>query len=95
MRQAGPGEKLASVLPFGLLEVDVARRIVRLGAQESLRLTPREWDLPATLARARERRLVTQRHLMTRICSAAHVRDTQYLRAYIVKLRQKQGMMPG
>ncbi len=60
-------------------------------AQEPPRLTPRERDLLAALARAGDAGVVTQRHLLTRIRGVAQVEDTQYLPAYIAQLRQKLG----
>lgn len=90
-RMAPAGAKPATVLRFGPLEVDLARRIARLDGQEALRLTPREWELLAALARAGDGRVVTQRHLLATVWGAAHLEDTQYLRVYIAQLRQKLG----
>ena len=75
----------------GPLEIDLAGRFVRLdGETEPLRLTPREWDLLAALARGRGR-VVTQRQLLTSIWGPAHADDAQYLRVYVGQLRQKLG----
>jgi two-component system KDP operon response regulator KdpE len=82
----------ASVIRAGPLEVDFAHRLARLeGDAEPLRLTPREWDLLAALARAGPGRVMTQRQLLTSIWGPAHVEDAQYLRVYIGHLRQKLG----
>ena len=83
---AGP-EELA-ILRVGPLEVDTVRRVARVGDGEPLRLTPREWDLLAALARA-PGRVLTHRHLLTAVWGAAHAGDAQYLRVYVGHLRQK------
>ncbi len=88
-RVAPAGTKPETLLRFGPLEVDLARRTARLDGQEALRLTPREWELLAALARAGDGRVVTQRHLLATVWGAAHLEDTQYLRVYIAQLRQK------
>lgn len=75
----------------GPLEIDLARRLVRVGGGEPVRLTPREWDLLAALARAGAGRVVTHRHLLAAVWGQAHVNDTQYLRVYIGQLREKLG----
>ena len=92
LRRVAPAEtKPETVLRFGPLEVDLVRRTARLDDQETLRLTPREWELLATLARAGDGRVVTQRHLLATVWGTAHLEDTQYLRVYIAQLRQKLG----
>ncbi|MBB3896734.1 response regulator [Roseococcus suduntuyensis] len=90
-RVAPAGVKPETLLRFGPLEVDLARRTARLDEQETLRLTPREWELLAALARAGDGRVVTQRHLLATVWGAAHLKDTQYLRVYVAQLRQKLG----
>jgi len=87
---ASPG-----VLHFGPLEVDLARRIARLEGGEALKLTPREWDLLAALARAGDGRVITQRQLLKAVWGPAHVEDAQYLRVYVGHLRQKLGAAAG
>jgi two-component system KDP operon response regulator KdpE len=92
LRRVTPAEaKAGTLLRFGPLAVDLARRTARLDGQAALRLTPREWALLAALARAGDGRVVTQRHLLATVWGAAHVEDTQYLRVYIAQLRQKLG----
>jgi two-component system KDP operon response regulator KdpE len=86
-REAAP----EPVVRVGPLEVDLARRLARVGGGEPLRLTPREWDLLAALARAGPGRVVTQRQLLTAVWGPAHAEDTQYLRVYVGHLRQKLG----
>ena len=84
-------EDQAARLRIGPLEIDFAGRLARLdGGAEPLRLTPREWDLLAALARSRGR-VVTQRQLLSTVWGPAHADDTQYLRVYVGHLRQKLG----
>ncbi|MBY0335577.1 MAG: response regulator [Acetobacteraceae bacterium] len=79
----------APVVRTGLLEVDLERRLARVGGAE-LSLTPREWDLLAALARDLGK-VVTQRRLLTEVWGPAHAEDTQYLRVYVGQLRAKLG----
>lgn len=79
------------MLCAGPLEVDLARRITRVGGGGPLNLKPHEWDLLATPARAGASRVVTQRQLLTAVWGPAHADDAQCLRTYISHLRQKLG----
>ena len=90
----GTGEEPPSILRVGTLEVDTARRIARVGEGEPLRLTPREWDLLVTLARA-PGRVLTHRYILTTVWGPAHAQDAQYLRVYVGHLRQKLGGAAG
>lgn len=90
LRRAGAAPA-ATVLRCDGLEIDLARRAARIEGGEPLRLTPREWDLLAALARAGEGRVVTQRQLLTAVWGPAHAEDAQYLRVYVGQLRQKLG----
>lgn len=76
----------------GELRIDLARHEVSL-AGESIRLSRKEFDLLALLAR-HGGRLVTQRQLLREIWGPAHEEDTQYLRVFIGRLRQKLGDDP-
>ena len=87
---AGP-DAPEPVVRVGPLEVDLARRLARVDGGEPLKLTPREWDLLAALARAGAGRVVTQRQLLTAVWGPAHAEDAQYLRVYVGHLRQKLG----
>jgi two-component system KDP operon response regulator KdpE len=90
-RHGPPGETGAAIVKAGPLEVDLARRIARLDGQEPLKLTPREWDLLAALARAGSGRVITQRQLLRAVWGPAHQEDAQYLRVYVSQLRHKLG----
>lgn len=75
------------VVHAGALEIDlVRRRVTRAGAD--MHLTVREFDLLAHLAR-HAGMVVTHRQILTAVWGPAHEHDTQYLRVYIMQLRQK------
>lgn len=69
------------------LTIDVPKRRVSRG-EEDIRLTPKEFDLLAFLAR-HAGRVVTHRHVLVAVWGPAHEADTQYLRVYVGQLRQK------
>lgn len=60
---------------------------------ETLRLTPKEFDLLAALA-ANAGRVMTHRKLLDLVWGPAHVDDVPYLRVFIGQLRQKLELDP-
>lgn len=76
----------------GLL-IDMVKRIVTRSG-ETLRLTPKEYDLLVMLAR-HAGRVVTHKTLLTSIWGAAHGEDLHYLRVFIGQLRGKIERDPG
>jgi two-component system KDP operon response regulator KdpE len=74
------------------LRIDLARHEVAL-ASEQVRLTRKEFDLLALLAR-NAGRIVTHRQLLADIWGPAHEHDLQYLRVFIGRLRAKLGDDP-
>ncbi len=74
------------------LRVDLARHEVAL-AGEPVRLTRKEFDLLALLAR-NAGRIVTHRQLLADVWGPAHEHDLQYLRVFIGRLRAKLGDDP-
>ncbi len=86
LRRIAPGPEEAQVQLDGL-EVDLARRIVRVEGQE-VHLTPTEFDLLRQLVRNRGR-LMTHRELLTAVWGPGYGEDTQVLRAHIANLRRK------
>lgn len=92
-RRALMAEVPEPVMRAGPLEVDLERRLARVGGVE-LPLTPREWDLLAALARDLGK-VVTQRRLLTEIWGPAHAGDQQYLRVYVGQIRAKLGAAAG
>jgi two-component system, OmpR family, KDP operon response regulator KdpE len=87
IRHAIQGEGGLAVFTAGPLTVDIPRHLVSL-AGEPVRLTPREFDLLALLAR-NAGKVVTHRQLLTAVWGPAHEQDTQYLRVYVGQLREK------
>ncbi len=76
----------------GDLRIDLARHEVTL-AGEAVRLTRKEFDLLALLAR-HAGRIVTHRQLLNDIWGPAHEHDLQYLRVFVGRLRAKLGDDP-
>jgi len=76
----------------GRLGIDLARREVMLDGSP-LSLTRKEYAVLALLLR-HAGRVVTQQQLLRGVWGASHVRDSQYLRIVIGKLRQKLGDDP-
>ncbi|MBZ9935270.1 response regulator [Mesorhizobium sp. BR1-1-16] len=83
MRQAGEFE---SVSVDGV-EIDTLRRLVTRDG-ETVKLTPKEYDLLVLLAR-HAGRVVTHRTLLTAVWGPAHGEDLHYLRVFVGQLRQK------
>lgn len=77
----------------GDLVVDLERRLV-LRAGEPVKLTPKEYDLVAVLAR-HAGRVVTHRQILTAVWGPAHRDDMQYLRVFIGQIRAKIEPDPG
>lgn len=76
-----------SVLRVGDLEVDAVRHRATRGGMD-LKLTPKEFELLAFLAR-HAGRVITNKQILAAVWGPAHTEDTQYLRVYIGQLRQK------
>lgn len=75
------------VLRLGGIEVDIPRhRVTRDGAE--VKLTPKEFDLVAFLAR-HPGKVLTHRQILRDVWGPAHEHDTQYLRVYVGQLRTK------
>ena len=74
-------------LTIGDVVIDLDHRRVRKGDAE-IKLTPKEYDVLAHLAR-HPGKVIGHADLLTAVWGAAHVRDTQYLRVVMGQLRQK------
>ena len=83
-------EAPAALVRIGPLEMDLASRTATV-AGVPLKLTPREWNLLAALARGGTGRVMTQRQLLSAVWGPGHAESPQYLRVYIGHLRQKLG----
>jgi two-component system, OmpR family, KDP operon response regulator KdpE len=79
------GEK--PVFTAGDLAVDLVRRSVKRGG-EDVHLSPKEYDLLAELV-ANAGKVLTHRHILSKVWGPAHTEDAQYLRVFIRNLRSK------
>ncbi|WPB55424.1 response regulator [Xylophilus sp. GOD-11R] len=87
-RGAGASAEAADTpVRFGTVEVDRAARLVRKAGQE-VHLTPREWNLLATLL-AHAGRVMTHRQLLLAVWGPAAVEQSHYTRIYMGNLRRK------
>ena len=71
----------------GDLVIDIAAHSVMRNGKP-IKLTPKEFELLAILARNADR-VVTHRQILTAVWGPAHTEDLQYLRVFIGQLRQK------
>ncbi|GGF73989.1 DNA-binding response regulator [Azorhizobium oxalatiphilum] len=86
-QRGGEQAQVEAVLRVGPLEIDRPRhRVTRDG--EEIKLTPKEFDLLAYLAR-HPGKVLTHRQILGAVWGPAHVEDTQYLRVYVGQLRQR------
>lgn len=76
-----------AVVQSGDLAIDLLRHTARLRG-ETLKLSPKEFDLLALLAK-HAGKVLTHKFILTRIWGPAQADDVQYLRVYMRQLRQK------
>ncbi|MEN5147048.1 response regulator transcription factor [Brevundimonas diminuta] len=87
LRQAAPQAAISGPLTIGDVVIDLEHRLIsRSGV--TMRVTPKEYDVLAHLAR-NAGKVVGHRDLLTAVWGRAHAEDTQYLRVVIGQLRQK------
>jgi two-component system KDP operon response regulator KdpE len=89
LRRSSPAMLMERVQRIGEIELDRDTRLVRVNG-ESVKLTPREWELLLVLAQ-RTGQVVTQQELLTTVWGARHRGNAQYLRVYVGHLRRKLG----
>lgn len=89
LRHAVQARGSAPVVRTGDVEIDLGRRAVRKGA-ETLKLSPKEYDLLAELA-VNLGRTVGHKDLLRAVWGDERA-DIQYLRVYVGQLRQKLGL---
>ena len=87
LRHASRSAGEVTMIASGDLVVDIAGHTVTR-ADKQIRLTPKEFELLAILAR-NAGRVVTHRQILTAVWGPAHTEDLQYLRVFIGQLRQK------
>jgi len=78
---------VGTVARFGAVEVDLEKRVVRVGAEE-VHLTPNEYKLLQVLIQ-HAGKVLTQRQLLNEVWGPQHTEQAQYLRVYIAQLRRK------
>ena len=87
LRHRSREEGETTVFKVGGLVVDtLAHTVTRNG--EGLRLTPKEYDVLHLLVR-NAGRVMTHRQILQAVWGPANVEDTQYLRVFVGRLRQK------
>jgi two-component system KDP operon response regulator KdpE len=89
LRRAQPDEPAAPILTFGLLEIDLARRLVTFQG-EAVHLTPTEYSLLEVLV-TNPGKLLTHQWLLRRVWGQGYGTETTYLRTYVRALRRKLG----
>jgi len=89
LRHAVQARGSAPVVRTGDVEIDLGRRAVRKGA-ETLKLSPKEYDLLAELA-VNLGRTVGHKDLLRAVWGDERA-DIQYLRVYVGQLRHKLGL---
>ncbi|MEP6968465.1 MAG: response regulator [Pseudomonadota bacterium] len=77
----------APIVEAGALRIDLIQRLVTREG-ESVKLSPREYELLARLVEGRGR-VLTHQQLLTAVWGPAHAADVQYLRVFVGHLRQK------
>lgn len=92
LRPRGHAPESPPVFDDGRLEVDLARRRVRL-EDAVVHLTRKEFAVLSNLVK-HAGRVVTQQQLLREHWGPGHVEDTHYLRIVVARLRQKLGDDP-
>ena len=87
LRHSGRSHGESSRIETAGLSIDFASRLVTKNGAK-IKLTPKEYDILATLARHAGRPL-THRQVLLAVWGPAHQNDTQYLRVYVGQLRSK------
>jgi two-component system KDP operon response regulator KdpE len=85
--QRANADSLNSVLEVGDLRVDFAKRLAFVEGRE-VRLTPTQYKLFGILMR-NAGRVLTHEQILFAVWGPAYTKETQYLRVYMGKLRQK------
>jgi two-component system KDP operon response regulator KdpE len=86
-RRASAPRPNSSVVEFGDVRIDLARRVVERG-DKNLHVTPIEYRLLTHLA-AHPECVLTHRQLLNAVWGANHSEHTHYLRVYMGQLRKK------
>jgi two-component system KDP operon response regulator KdpE len=87
LRHASRDEPDSPVIESSGVSIDLSKRLVTKNGAP-VKLTPKEYDVLAILAR-HAGRLLTHRQILGAVWGPAHHHDTQYLRVFIGQLRAK------
>jgi two-component system KDP operon response regulator KdpE len=87
LRRSAPITEEGAVRCFGRVEIDLDRRLVKVGGEE-VHLTPNEYKLLQVLIKY-PGKVLTQRQLLNEVWGPNHLDEAQYLRVYIAQLRRK------
>ncbi|HLK35798.1 MAG TPA: response regulator [Polyangiaceae bacterium] len=85
--QRADADSLESFLEVGLLRIDFARRVASVGGR-NVRLTPTQYKLFGVMMR-NAGKVLTHEQILFMVWGPAYTKETQYLRVYMGKLRQK------
>lgn len=87
LRHSNAGASAETVMRFGDVEIDLARRrVMRAGAE--LHLTPTQYDLLRLLV-VNVDRVLTQRQILREVWGPGYAEDAQTLRVFIGQVRRK------
>ena len=86
-RRARAGDGASSVVEFGRIRVDLARRVVERDGKP-LHLTPIEYRLLACLITHPDS-VLTHRQLLKQVWGPSHTEDSHYVRVFMGTLRKK------
>jgi two-component system KDP operon response regulator KdpE len=87
IRRANQGQSREPVFVLGDLKVDLTARRVTLHS-EPVKLTAKEYSL-LRLFIVHAGKVLTHRQILREVWGASHENDTQYLRVYLMRLREK------
>lgn len=92
LRQAPDRPTPSGPLEIGGVFIDLEHRLIQRDGQP-VRLTPKEFDVLAVLAR-KPGKVISHKDILTAVWGSAHIEDTQYLRVVVGQLRHKLEVDP-
>ncbi len=87
LRRSSAGAQEGAVVSFGRVEIDLDKRLVKVGGEE-VHFTPNEYKLLQVLIK-HPGKVLTQHQLLNEVWGPNHLDQAQYLRVYIAQLRRK------
>jgi two-component system, OmpR family, KDP operon response regulator KdpE len=89
LRRSNGAQEGSPVLSFGSLQIEPAKRLVRLNG-EMIHLTPTEYSLLEAMA-TNPGKLLTHQWLLRKVWGQGYATESHYLHVYVRQLRQKLG----